>query len=162
MKKILLKNYVVLGIILITSVVIVLFINNWLSSINEQKKEKSIIANIIHEIKTDDIDDYILENPNFIIYMASKDDCNDVSFEKKFKSFLIDNELEKETVFLNLDEINDEIYLKFIQKYYNGANMPVFNNSIIIIENQKIRDILNGKKLKIKEVKKFLKDNGVY
>lgn len=162
MKKIPLKNYAILGFILIISIIIVLLINNCLSSIKDQKKEKSIIAGMIHEIKTDDIDDYILENPNFIIYMASKDACNNVSFEKSLKGFLIDNELEKETVFLNLDEINDEIYIKFIQKYYNGSNMPTFNNSIIVIENKKIRDILNGKKLKIKEVKKFLKDNGVY
>lgn len=162
MKKVPLKNYVILGILLIFSVIIVLIINNWLSSMNEQEKEKSIVAEIIHEIKTDDIDDYMLENPDFIIYMASKDNCTNISFEKKFKNFLIDNDLEKETVFINLDEIDTKTYSQFIQKYYGGSNMPVFTNSIIIVEEQKVRDILNSEKFKIEEVKKFLKDNGVY
>lgn len=118
MKKIPLKNYVILGILLISSVIIVLIINNWLSSLNEQEKEKSIVAEIIHEIKTDDIDDYMLENPDFIIYMASRDNCTNIKFEKKFKKFLIDNDLEKGTVFINLDEIDSKTYSQFIKKYY--------------------------------------------
>ncbi len=162
MKKVPLKNYVILGIVLIFSVIIVFIINNWLSSMNEHEKEKSIVAEIIHEIKTDDIDDYMLENPDFIIYMASRDNCTNISFEKKFKKFLIDNDLEKGTVFINLDDIDTKIYSQFIQKYYGGPNTPVFTNSIIIVEKQKIRDILNSEKFKIDGVKKFLKDNGVY
>lgn len=162
MKKIPLKNYIILGIILAMSTIIVLIINNCLLSINDQKKEKTIITQIIHEITPNDFDNYILENPNFVIYMASKDNCTNISFEKNLKKFLIDNDLETEFIFINLDEMTNETYIKFIQKYYNGTNVPTFNNSIIVIENQKIRDILNGDKLKIKEVKKFLKDNGVY
>ena len=162
MKKVPLKNYVILGIILIFSVITILIINNWLSSMNDQEKEKSIVAEIIHEIKTDDIDNYMLENPDFIVYMASRDNCTNISFEKKFKKFLIDNDLEKEIVFINLDEIDSKTYSQFIQKYYDGPNMPVFTNSIIVVEEQKVRDILNSEKFKIEEVKKFLKDNGVY
>ena len=83
MKRIPLKNYFILGIILVSSIFIVLYINKlYLST----KNNDNILNEFIKEIKTQEIDNYIIENPNFIIYLGYKNNDNK-SFEKKFKKF---------------------------------------------------------------------------
>ena len=77
----LLKNYFILGIIIASSIFIVLYINKlYLST----KNNDNILNGFIKEIKTQEIDNYIIENPNFIIYLGYKNNDNK-SFEKKFK-----------------------------------------------------------------------------
>lgn len=78
MKRIPLKNYFILGIILVSSIFIVLYINKlYLST----KNNDNILNGFIKEIKTQEIDNYIIENPNFIIYLGYKN--NVISHLKK-------------------------------------------------------------------------------
>ena len=87
MKEVGLKNYIILGIILIVSVILVFYINNFLISTKNSCTQQSIVAEMLNEIKTTDIDNFILEHPNTIIYIASKENCNNIGFETSFKKF---------------------------------------------------------------------------
>ena len=76
MKRIPLKNYFILGIILASSIFIVLYINKlYLST----KNNDNILNGFIKEIKTQEIDNYIIENPNFIIYLGYKNNDSETN-----------------------------------------------------------------------------------
>lgn len=161
MNKIPVKNYIILGTILIISVIAVLYINDWFKTA-EKQLDKNDSMNFMKEIKTHELNNYITENPNFIIYIRSINNNNN-KFEKKLKKFIIDSELQKEFIYIKLEEFNMEEYTEFINKYKINDIIINLNESIIIIENQKIIDILyKNEEFDIKQVKKFLKDNGVY
>ena len=158
MKKIPLKNYFILGIILASSIFIVLYINKlYLST----KNNDNILNGFIKEIKTQEIDNYIIENPNFIIYLGYKNNDNK-SFEKKFKKLVKKYDLKKDIVFIDISQFNDETFNKFCKKY--ADKLLEKDSSLIIVDNQKVIDVLDITKGNndIELVKMFFKKNGVY
>ena len=158
MKKIPLKNYFILGIILASSIFIVLYINKlYLST----KNNDNILNGFIKEIKIQEIDNYIIENPNFIIYLGYKNNDNK-SFEKKFKKLVTKYDLQKDIVFIDISQFNDETFNKFCKKY--ADKLLEKDSSLIIVDNQKVIDVLDITKGNndIELVKMFFKKNGVY
>ena len=158
MKRIPLKNYFILGIILVSSIFIVLYINKlYLST----KNNDNILNGFIKEIKTQEIDNYIIENPNFIIYLGYKNNDNK-SFEKKFKKLVTKYDLQKDIVFIDISQFNDETFNKFCKKY--ADKLLEKDSSLIIVDNQKVIDVLDITKGNndIELVKMFFKKNGVY
>ena len=158
MKRIPLKNYFILGIILVASIFIVLYINKlYLST----KNNDNILNGFIKEIKTQEIDNYIIENPNFIIYLGYKNNDNK-SFEKKFKKLVTKYDLQKDIVFIDISQFNDETFNKFCKKY--ADKLLKKDSSLIIVDNQKVIDALDITKGNndIELVKMFFKKNGVY
>lgn len=158
MKRIPLKNYFILGIILVSSIFIVLYINKlYLST----KNNDNILNGFIKEIKTQEIDNYIIENPNFIIYLGYKNNDNK-PFEKKFKKLVTKYDLQKDIVFIDISQFNDETFNKFCKKY--ADKLLKKDSSLIIVDNQKVIDALDITKGNndIELVKMFFKKNGVY
>lgn len=158
MKRIPLKNYFILGIILVSSIFIVLYINKlYLST----KNNDNILNEFIKEIKTQEIDNYIIENPNFIIYLGYKNNDNK-SFEKKFKKLVTKYDLQKDIVFIDISQFNDETFNNFCKKY--ADKLLKKDSSLIIVDNQKVIDALDITKGNndIELVKMFFKKNGVY
>lgn len=158
MKRIPLKNYFILGIILVSSIFIVLYINKlYLST----KNNDNILNGFIKEIKTQEIDNYIIENPNFIIYLGDKNNDNK-SFEKKFKKLVTKYDLQKDIVFIDISQFNDETFNNFCKKY--ADKLLKKDSSLIIVDNQKVIDVLDITKGNndIELVKMFFKKNGVY
>ena len=158
MKKIPLKNYFILGIILASSIFIVLYINKlYLST----KNNDNILNGFIKEIKTQEVDNYIIENPNFIIYLGYKNNDNK-SFEKKFKKLVTKYDLQRDIVFIDINQFNDVAFNEFCNKY--ADKLLNKDSSLIIIDNQKIIDVLDITKENsdIELVKMFFKKNGVY
>ncbi len=158
MKRIPLKNYFILGIILVSSIFIVLYINKlYLST----KNNDNILNGFIKEIKTQEIDNYIIENPNFIIYLGYKNNDNK-SFEKKFKKLVTKYDLQKDIVFIDISQFNDETFNNFCKKY--ADKLLKKDSSLIIVDNQKVIDVLDITKGNndIELVKMFFKKNGVY
>lgn len=158
MKKIPLKNYFILGMILASSIFIVLYINKlYLST----KNNDNILNGFIKEIKIQEIDNYIIENPNFIIYLGYKSNDNK-SFEKKFKKLVTKYDLQRDIVFIDINQFNDVAFNEFCNKY--AGELLNKDSSLIIIDNQKVIDVLDITKENsdIELVKMFFRENGVY
>ena len=160
MRKIPLKNYIILGIIIVVSIFAVLYFNKLYKN---TKNSDNVLYGFIKEVKPYELDNYIIENPSFIIYLSSRISSNR-SFEKKFKNFLMKYDLQKDIVFIDIDDFDDQYFENFISKYSNDSIMLTKFNNIIIIDNQRIQDILfmNDEQFDIDLVKKLFKENGVY
>lgn len=157
MKKIPLKNYFILVLLLAVSSIVVLYFINWYKAI---QRHASIIPEYISEIKYLEIDNYIIENLDFVIYLSSKEDNKIMNFEKSFKNWLVDEDLLKEIIFMDIDQFDIK---QFSKKYYNNYIETKKDVMIIVIENQKVKNILSmsANEIKIDDVKNFLKENVV-
>ena len=82
------KNYLILGIILIVSFLLVYYLYMWVDVYNESKLNKPILDKYMEVINYNELDNYLVESPNAIIYVSVLENTEIRDFERKFKSIL--------------------------------------------------------------------------
>lgn len=159
------KNFLLLGIIAIVTILLVLYAN--LLFINNNKDAVSLTAKYLFEIKQNDFEDYITDNSDAIIYIARGKDVTLRNFEGKFVDLINDKELSKEIVYLNTDEINKNFF-ESLKQYYSESlkeENPIVSEkaNLLIIKDRKIESILytESKTIQIEDVLEFLEKNDV-
>ncbi|MBQ9318149.1 MAG: hypothetical protein IJR82_00760 [Bacilli bacterium] len=128
------KNYFILLIMILSVVAITIVLMN---AYNNRVKKTSIMYNYLSEIKENDLDAYLIENPNIVIYIADKYDLSNNQVEKKLKKKMIKLNISDYFVFLNLN--NDMDFINQLnEKYYGNVekNLPV----IVVFEDGKIKE----------------------
>lgn len=162
-KKIPVGNYIALGVIIITTLIIVLYACSWYKSYNDNKINEPVITNVLREVQYNNLDTVLRERDVLIMYMCTTDESICRSFEKKFASYIKDNNLTEEIVYLNLGYSNDENnLLETVYKNYKSETLvkKVYEYPTLVIFNQgKIVDVLSSNsknKINIKQVKEFL------
>ena len=123
------KNYIYLMIILLISILFLLYIYRWYETYKESKLNTSILDNYLTVINYNELEDYIIENKNAVIYVSILGNEQINKFESSFKNTIIDNELKNSILYLNItnEDINSvENKLKIDEKlpyiivYTNG------------------------------------------
>lgn len=161
------KNYVILAVIIVVTVIVVFYMKSWYITTTEHYENNSIMLEVANEINENELDNYTLENPKFILYISSGKNQNIKSFEKQMKKIIIDKELENTTLYLNSDTINKENLNTKLQKYASNETIKQKINmnsqiSIYIFENGKIiRTIINAEKSSPDQIKTLLTKYGV-
>lgn len=137
MKIISKKNYVVLIVLLVVTVLITLYLSNVYSNKN---RETSNIYKYFDSITYKDFDVYITENPDIILYIGDKYDVSYDDFNEKLISRIEKYDLKDRFVYMN---VNSKIINKINQKYKVKLNI----NSIPYIIA-----FLDGKIVKYSEI----------
>ena len=153
------RNYIITILLFIACFGMILYLRE-LYKVNEAEQKKiPVIQGYISEIYTDDLEHYIMDNPNGVIYMCIANDENCRVFEREFKKLLKSDEYNDNLVYLNLmdvdqDEFLEEFNSKFIYKVKLSKDYPAF----VLFEDGKVKAILQekDKKLDIVKVKHFL------
>lgn len=118
-----------------------------------KEKHNSILLEIMPEIKYEELDNYLFDNNESIIYIGNND--IDKKFEKELKEYIINNNINIIYMYVNNKNINN------LKNDYSINNIYVPN--IIIFKDKKIKDILytNKSNLKLENVISFFKNNEV-
>lgn len=153
------RNYIICVMLFIVCFGLVLYLRE-LYKVNEAEQKKiPVIQGYISEIYNDDLEHYITENPDGVIYMCIANDENCRVFEREFKKLLKKDEYNDNLVYLNLMDIDQDKFLeefnsKFIYKVKLSKEYPAF----VLFEDGKVKAILQekDKKLDIVKVKHFL------
>ncbi len=168
MRQIKFRNYIILAIIIISTIVAVLAIKRIYENNKEYESNTNKRLDILYEIKEDDLESYLVENRDIVIYVSNSKQEDIVTFEEEFKNYIVENELSKEFVYLNLDMVSSNFYNNLENKYlvdYLKGKKDILNDqeNILIIEEGKIKAILyEGKSsISFNDVKKFLEENDV-
>ncbi len=162
MKRIPLKNYIILFIVLILTIVFTFYARNWYLMIREYNSHNSPILSVVNEINADEIGNYAYENPKFVLYVSSGSNDSIKYFEKQFKKYVSNNNLEDSLVYVNIDRVgqsNMNIELKKYANYNVVKEINASNNiSLYIFENGKIVKVINGaNEMSIKRINSILK-----
>lgn len=146
-KKISIKNYLLLLVIYILTILLSIFLSRKYSENLNVAGSKTVMYNFLSQINASEIDNYILENPNAIIYVASTTDESLNNFEEEFKMFLTKNDLVNYIVQVDDTEIKNSRLLMNIKNYPN----------IIKFNDGKIFDVLyeTKKDIKISDIEEF-------
>ena len=162
-KEIPTKNYFLLGVIVILTVLFFVYLFSWLGQYNRSKINTPIITSILREVEYNNLNTVLAERDMVIMYMCTTDESICRNFEKKFVNYIKEHNLSEDIMYLNLGYNSDEnnllnrVYDKYksdtlVKKVYEYPTLLIFNDS-------KIVDVLssNGKtKLTIDDVDTFL------
>ena len=162
-KKVPIKNYIILGIIIFITVLAVLYICSWYKQYNNTKVDEPVITSVLPKVEYNNLDTVVKERDLVIVYMCTTKENICRSFEKKFSSFVKDNNLTDDIIYLNLGYSEDEngmldkLYNKYksedlVKKVYEYPSLVIFSEG-------KIVDVLssnNENKVTIPKVEEFL------
>ena len=164
-KKKTIKNYVILGVVVLLFIGIVLYLCKWYLVYDEYQKEIPIIRDSLQEIVSEDLEHYVLDNPSSLIYICTANDEQCRNFEKKFKKLVIKEELGDEIIYLNVTGIDQDSFVAdFNGKYAKKKQLTTNYPAIVLFDEGKAVRILQGNensKLAIDDAKHFIKLNKV-
>ena len=139
------KNYFILAVLFLACFGLTIYFCKWYDVYKEYQKEVPVIRGSMLEIYSDDLEHYLVDNPNSIIYMctAYSDVCR--QYEKKLKKYLTKNDAIDNLVYLNLTNEDSEKFLeKFNQKYPYRISLKGNYPSFVVFENGVVEKILQG------------------
>lgn len=144
------KNIIILSVVCIVTLGVLfaaLKINrNRLDNI----KNKSYIDGYLTEIKYDSIDDFVVENPNAIIFVSNSDSKESSDFEKVFAKVIAKYNLENSVYYINIHNVN------LVDQFYQNAP------EIIVYKDSNVSEVLDASTLKEEEaIIKVLKERSI-
>lgn len=167
MKEIPKKNYIILLGLSIGTIILLVYISSLYKSYQLNKDKDYEIQTVLSTITIDDLDNYIQENPNVIIYISKSDNELIDIFEIDFKKYIKEKELSSEIVYLNTSNIaisdRDKIAAYFNDEFKRLSLDLLDNSNLLLFKDGKIVDImyLTKKDIDIKDVKVFLEKNNI-
>lgn len=165
-KKVTFKKYLILALIFALGIGLTLYFCKWYKVYDEYQKQTPVIrGTLVSEITNEDLEHYILENPTSVIYMCTSQDMVCRNYEKDLKKYVEEESLQETIVYLNLTDIDQKTFVKdFNSKYNYKVKLTKSYPAIVIFEDGKIHNILQGKKdekLTISKTKQFIEMNKI-
>ena len=84
-RNIKLKNYIILGLIFIAATAVTLYLSELYKVYDAYQKQTPVIRDTLSEIKSEDLEHYILDNPTTVIYMCTSNEMVCRNYEKDLK-----------------------------------------------------------------------------
>ena len=161
-KEIPLKNYILLSIVLILTIVVVIYFFLWKNTYEKSKLQTPILDDYLLVINYNELNNYLVENKDAIIYVSKLNNENIRLFENKFKNIINKNNLNNKILYLDLtEELKENNIVKEINKKYGKEMTEV--PTIVIIKDGKISSSYNIKEnnYNIKLLEKYLEKEDV-
>ena len=118
-RKVSLKNYIILFVIFILTVIVVFGLRNWYVSYQKYQLTVPILKGELKEVTVEALDNYLIENDDAIIYIEVSDDENSRDVAKDLLNVLKKRDLTEKVVYLNLKDVKDKdaFFNSFNSKY---------------------------------------------
>ncbi len=146
-KKIPLKNYIILVIIFLVTIIAVFYMRDWYITTKEYYAQNSVMTKVTREIKNEEISNYVMENQRFILYVSSGQDSNIKDFEDEFKELIKKLDLNDDVLYMNMDGVNMDNFYKLIKGYSDSKKIEnqisTSNCSLYLFDGGKITLVLN-------------------
>lgn len=133
------KNYYIVLLLVVFTVLLTLFLSNLYKN---RDNYYSSIYNYSNRITFDELDEYLLEMSDIIIYISDKNDDSNTKFEEKFINKISSLNLKDKLIYIDKEELNKKNIEKLNKEYkikLNIENLPV----IISIVDRKVTKIEN-------------------
>ena len=137
------NNYLILGVVILVSLLLIYYFYMWFDAYNETKLNRPILNKYMDVINYNELEDYLIESPNAIIYASVLENSEIRDFEKQFKAILKAHQIDKDLLYMDItNELsNNKTKKEMISKYtinnINISDVPV----IIVIDNGKLSNI---------------------
>lgn len=168
-RKIPAKNYLLLILLFAVTIFIVAYLANAYKAREEYKLKNSTMGEIVEEIKTDEVSNYIIDNPNIMIYFSSTIDKKVKKFEKEFRKYIVNEELSTKIIYVDTNEIKtDEFYNDFSNRYFdkeltNKSISLKYIPNMVVLKDGKVTDVLitYNENINLELVEEFVNENDI-
>ena len=126
LRKIPVKNYIILGIVIVVTMLILYYFYMWVDVYKESKVNIPIMDKYMTVINYNELDNYVVENPDTIVYVSVLENDEIRQFEKKFKNKYKHDLIDNDVLYMNVtDDISDKSLKDgMVSKYFvNGLNI---------------------------------------
>jgi len=166
LRKIPVKNYIILIIILLITFGIIMYLCNWYKVYDEYKRQTPVIRGTLSELTSlEELEHYIMENQTTVVYMCTSSDNDCRMFEKDFKKLIEKDNLQDSIVYLNLSNIDKNEFIdKFNLRYQYKVELIDNYPALVIFEDSKIINLIQGtknEKLTLERTKQFIEINKI-
>ena len=138
MKKIFNKNYILLLILLVLTVFITLLLSNIYLSKNKLTSEFYQYSN---KIGVNELEEYIIENSDTIIYISDKYDLTNEIFEKKFIQKINEKNLKSNLIYIDVNDIDKNSVVNLKKKYNINLDLSNFPVIIVLIDKTVVKNV---------------------
>lgn len=146
------KNYIYLFLILLGSIFFLIYLCTWYNTYNDNKLNTSIMDKYLTVINYNELDNYIIENKDAVIYVSilGNEDIN--NFENKFKNLISEHNLRNDILYLDISDeniseatrkLNIEEEFPYLVVYTNGVITDTYSINENNYSNDKIETYLN-------------------
>lgn len=143
------KNYIVLLVMILLVITVTLLLVN---AYNNRDKKTSTIYNFLPEIKTNELDSYLFENPSIIIYISDKYNLDNEEIEIKMQNKITELNVYNYFVYLDINNIDSEFLENFNKKYDASINITKIPMLIVINDGKVINSYYNIDELNINDL----------
>lgn len=141
------KNYIYLFIILLGSILFLIYIYTWYETYNENKLNTSIMNKYLTVINYNELDNYISENQDAVIYVSILGNEQINRFEKNFKNMVVDNNLRNSILYLDLTNENRTTATEKLKIDENFPYLVVYTNGKITDTYSIVKNNYSNKKI---------------
>ena len=143
LKKIPKKNYIILGVVILVTILILYYFYLWVDVYKDSKLNIPIMDKYMNVINYNELENYVVENPNAIVYVSVLEDENIREFEKKFKNKYKNKDIEKEILYLNItDDIGKKNIVNDMINNYSINGLSIKDvPSILVFDNGELNSI---------------------
>lgn len=164
-RKIPKKNYFYLGGIILASLILIGYFYMWFLTSEENKLTTPIMGRYLQVINYNEMNNYLIENKDAVIYVSVLENETIRSFEKSFKKTVSNNGLGTKVLYLDLTDVlkNKSLKEKAISEYslgnFNITNVP----SIVVFKGGKLTSYFNIKdhNYNQEEIVEYLSSEGI-
>ena len=137
------RNYLILGALIVVTLLLLYYFYMWIDAYNETKLNRPILDKYMEVINYNELDNYLVENPDTIIYVSVLEDKTIRDFEKQIKAVYKKHDMGRDVLYMDItnEMSNKKIKNEMINKYNVGSlnmtNVPL----IMVFEDGNIREI---------------------
>lgn len=165
MKSVPLKNYILLFVYILLTVVFVFYVRSWYITNKEYYSRNSVIKDVTREINVDEISNYVLENPKFMLYVSSGGNSEIKEFEGNFKRLIRKFDISDDILYLNTDEVDIDYLNSSLKRFSSSDKVESLivesKATLFVFSDGKIIGVLNNMdSFSEKHIKSFIKKWG--
>ena len=154
MRKVPVRNYIVAVIVMVVTILATLISANiYMDSIDMKNKN---YLNTLSAINVDEIDSYVVEAHDIMIYMTDRELTNK-KIDRDFESIITKKDKKEYVVFLNLNGLDDTFYSNFSSKY-NVDKGSLKSNTLIIFKDGKVNKVINFNEKSVKLTNEYIRN----
>lgn len=147
------KNYFILAVITLATLLLVIYLVMWYRTTTTYNT--SVMDSVLSEIKENELENYLQENPDVFIYLTSIKKQNK-TFEKQFKNYIVENNLSKSIIFINVDNVDSNE----LKKYLNDESVEIIPNLLLVKDGKLYSSVYKNKQnLNLNDFKTFIESN---
>lgn len=143
------KNYVILAVICLVTIILTLYVNAWIKTYKESAYIESPLSGEVNEVNINELNEPFLEINQVILYVGYTNDQKLHAKEKELIDYINKKELNSSVMYLNV--YNQDNYVNILQEKFGDEDnvvqqAPLFiyirNGQTKVIENVKDKNDL--------------------